>query len=129
MRVGGGEDRSRWTRIDGFWPTISQIFIKGYKQVPPLPKNEDNLCLRKSSFAYAFKGNNSLKSTKLEAFLENFLGMICLGEECTNLRLMSGADNEIKPVCKCHRDGRPEKASTSILLNPESLNSQMSAEG
>lgn len=37
------------------------------------------------------------------------------------LRLMSGADNEIKHVCKCHRDGCPEKASTGILLSPKTL--------
>jgi len=46
--------------------SVIQIFIKVYKQVPPLPKKGHNLSLKKILFPYAFKANNSLKCIQLE---------------------------------------------------------------
>lgn len=52
--------------------------------------------------------------------LGNYLVVICLGE---NTALFSGssADNEIKPMCRCHRESCPEKASISSHLSLETL--------
>lgn len=42
-------------------------------------------------------------------------------EYCVILRLMSSADNEINPACRCLRESCPEKASIGSPLSLETL--------